>query len=92
MSLRLRSSPAGPDRLAVAVALSDNGYAVALTARSRAESTARRLRRATLVHEGITDATFVDDLFGAVEEQLGAVDVLVANAGAALRHRSCTTE
>jgi len=70
---------------AVAVALSDNGYAVALTARSRAEldETAAACSGPTLVHEGdITDGGFIEDLFSVVEAHLGSVDVLVANAGA----------
>lgn len=70
---------------AVAVALSEAGYAVALTARSRPEleETAALCSGSTLVREGdITSAAFVEELFAAAGDELGPVDVLVANAGA----------
>lgn len=69
----------------VAIALAERGYAVALTARSQAEleETAAACAGPTLVLPGdITDASFVDELVTATEDQLGPVDVLVANAGA----------
>ncbi len=70
---------------AVAVALADAGYAVALTARSAAElaETAAGCGHGALVIPGdITDGAFVEKLFARCEGELGPVEVLVANAGA----------
>lgn len=70
---------------AVAVRLSSEGLAVALTARSTEplEQTAGSCRGPTLVVPGdITRAATVEEVFTAVEAQLGPVEVLVANAGA----------
>jgi NAD(P)-dependent dehydrogenase (short-subunit alcohol dehydrogenase family) len=70
---------------AVAVRLSSEGYLVALTSRSEAElrSTAEDCPSETLVLAAdITTTGAVDQLFAAVEERWGRVDVLVANAGA----------
>jgi NAD(P)-dependent dehydrogenase (short-subunit alcohol dehydrogenase family) len=65
---------------AVALALSEAGHEVALTARSadELEATARAATGRTIVVPGdITDARFVDELFDAV-----VPGILVANAGA----------
>ncbi|HET7173587.1 MAG TPA: SDR family oxidoreductase [Nocardioidaceae bacterium] len=70
---------------AVATRLSSEGYAVALTARHRdqlAETAAECAGRAVVLPADITAAGAVEQLFAAVEEQLGPVGVLVANAGA----------
>jgi NAD(P)-dependent dehydrogenase (short-subunit alcohol dehydrogenase family) len=70
---------------AVAVRLSSEGYLVALTSRSEPElrSTAADCPSETLVLPAdITTTGAVDQLFTAVEERWGSVDVLVANAGA----------
>ncbi len=79
---------------AVAVALSEAGHAVALTARSADDlkDTAAACPGPTLVVPGdITDGAFVDDLFARVEAELGFVDVLVANAGAGTSARVVRT-
>jgi len=70
---------------AVAVRLSAEGFAVALTARNTGEleATASACTGQTLViGADITAPAAVDDVFSRVEQQWGAVDVLVANAGA----------
>lgn len=70
---------------AVAVRLSSEGYLVALTSRSEDElrSTATDCPSETLVLPAdITTTGAVDQLFAAVEDHWGGVDVLVANAGA----------
>jgi NAD(P)-dependent dehydrogenase (short-subunit alcohol dehydrogenase family) len=70
---------------AVAVRLSAEGYLVALTSRNEAElrATAAECSAETLVLPAdITSPGAVDQVFGAVEQSWGAVDVLVANAGA----------
>lgn len=70
---------------ATAVRLSREGYRVALTARNEAElhDTATGCPGPTLVLPAdITRPAAVDLLFGEVESSWGAVDVLVANAGA----------
>jgi NAD(P)-dependent dehydrogenase (short-subunit alcohol dehydrogenase family) len=75
---------------AAALALSEAGHDVALTARSEneLEATAQAAAGRTLVRPGdITDPRFVDELFDGLEP---GIDVLVANAGAGasapLRH------
>lgn len=70
---------------AVAVRLSAEGYRVALTSRSADElrATAGLCAGATLVLPAdITSSVAVDEVFTAVEDAWGRVDVLVANAGA----------
>jgi NAD(P)-dependent dehydrogenase (short-subunit alcohol dehydrogenase family) len=72
---------------AVAVRLSAEGYRVALTSRSENElhDTAALCAGETLVLPAdITSSAAVDQLFTAVEAAWGGVDVLVANAGAAV--------
>lgn len=69
---------------AVAVRLSERGHRVALTARTAAElhETARLCAGATLVLPAdITAPNAPDEVFGAVEDAWGGVDVLVASAG-----------
>ncbi len=69
---------------AVAQRLSAEGYRIALTARSadQLEEVARSLPGPSLVLPAdITAPTAADELFGAVEAEWGAVDVVVANAG-----------
>jgi NAD(P)-dependent dehydrogenase (short-subunit alcohol dehydrogenase family) len=69
---------------AVAVRLSAEGYRVALTARGEDElrATATLCTGETLVLPAdITSGAAVDQLFTAVEDAWGGVDVLVANAG-----------
>lgn len=69
---------------AAAVRLSARGHRVALTARTCAEvaETARLCAGETLVLPAdITAPGITDELFGAVEDAWGGVDVLVANAG-----------
>lgn len=69
---------------AAAVALSERGYRVALTARTAAElkETARLCAGETLVLPAdITAPAAPDEVFSAVEDAWGGVDVLVANAG-----------
>jgi NAD(P)-dependent dehydrogenase (short-subunit alcohol dehydrogenase family) len=70
---------------AIAVRLSAAGHRVALTARTPAElqETAGQCSGpALVVPADLTEAGAVDDLFAAVEAQLGVVEILVANAGA----------
>jgi NAD(P)-dependent dehydrogenase (short-subunit alcohol dehydrogenase family) len=70
---------------AVAHRLAADGHRLALTARSadELEQTAAACSGAPLVLPGdITEPATVDRVFGAVEERWGAVEVLVANAGA----------
>jgi NAD(P)-dependent dehydrogenase (short-subunit alcohol dehydrogenase family) len=69
---------------AVAIRLSSEGYRVALTSRTEDElrETAALCSGTTLVLPAdITSPEAVEQVFGAVEERWGAVDVLVANAG-----------
>ena len=69
---------------AVAVALSREGYRVALTSRSESDlaGTAAACSGPTIVAPAdVTDPGAVTDLFARVEQQWGPVDVLVANAG-----------
>lgn len=69
---------------AVAVRLSAEGYRVALTSRTADElrTTASLCAGETLVLPAdITSSAAIDQLFAAVEEAWGGVDVLVANAG-----------
>jgi NAD(P)-dependent dehydrogenase (short-subunit alcohol dehydrogenase family) len=69
---------------AVAIRLSAAGYRVALTSRSEDElsATATLCPGQTLVLPAdITSSAAVDQLFTAVEDAWGGVDVLVANAG-----------
>lgn len=76
------------------MALSQAGHAVALTSRNAVElqETAAACPGSTLVVPGdITDAAFVEELFGRVEAELGSVDVLVANAGAGTSARVVRT-
>ncbi|MGI8576589.1 MAG: SDR family NAD(P)-dependent oxidoreductase [Nocardioidaceae bacterium] len=75
---------------AVAQQLSSAGLRVALTARSEAEltDTAGSCAGATLVLPAdITDPAALDHVFAAVESEWGAVEVLVANAGAGVSAR-----
>jgi NAD(P)-dependent dehydrogenase (short-subunit alcohol dehydrogenase family) len=72
---------------AVAARLSADGHRVALTARSgdALATVAAELPGPALVIPGdLTVAAFVDELFGRVEAEWGKVEVLVANAGAAV--------
>lgn len=74
----------------VATRLSAEGLRVALTARSKDElaATAVRCTSETLVVPAdVTDASAVEEMFGAVEEAWGSVEVLVANAGAGVSAR-----
>lgn len=69
----------------VAMALSAEGYAVALTARSADEltQTAALCQTRTLVLPGdITSGDFVTELVRRTESELGAIEVVIANAGA----------
>jgi NAD(P)-dependent dehydrogenase (short-subunit alcohol dehydrogenase family) len=75
---------------AVAVQLSDAGYRVALTARSKEQldETAAACAGPTLVHPAdLTEPDAPDALFDAIEEQWDLVEVLVANAGGAVSGR-----
>lgn len=70
---------------AIAVRLSSEGYAVALTARSAdqlAETAAACPGPTHLIEADITDGTAIERLFTETEAALGPVDVLIANAGA----------
>ncbi|MQA03314.1 MAG: SDR family NAD(P)-dependent oxidoreductase [Streptosporangiales bacterium] len=72
---------------AVARRLSAAGFRVGLTARNRADlaATADACAGPTLVVPAdITDPAGVAEVFGAVEDRWGRVDVLVANAGAGM--------
>jgi NAD(P)-dependent dehydrogenase (short-subunit alcohol dehydrogenase family) len=69
---------------AVAIKLSNEGYAVALTSRSanELELTAALCPGKTMaIAADITEPQAADDIFSAVEAEWGGVDVLVANAG-----------
>ena len=73
---------------AFALALADHGADVAVhynTSETAAHETAADARErgvnATAVSADVTDPDLVDDLFGAVEAELGTVDVLVNNVG-----------
>jgi NAD(P)-dependent dehydrogenase (short-subunit alcohol dehydrogenase family) len=69
----------------VARRLSAAGYRVALTARGDLTSAAAGCAGETLAVPGdLTDPAAVDDVVGTVEERWGPVEVLVANAGAAM--------
>jgi NAD(P)-dependent dehydrogenase (short-subunit alcohol dehydrogenase family) len=77
---------------AVATRLAAEGHRVALAARSRTdlEATAAECARAAgstgttlVVPTDLTAVGAVDDLFATVEAELGPVEILVANAGAA---------
>lgn len=75
---------------AVATRLSAEGYDVALTARhtDQLEETAADCKTATLVLPAdITEPGAVDRIFDEVEGEWGAVQVLVANAGAGVSAR-----
>jgi NAD(P)-dependent dehydrogenase (short-subunit alcohol dehydrogenase family) len=79
---------------AVAARLSAEGYRVALSARSEGElrETAALCAGETLVLPAdITSSTAVNQLFAAVEDAWGGVDVLVANAGSAVSAPLVTT-
>lgn len=70
---------------AVATRLSHEGYRVALTARNESElrATASVCESEVLVLPGdITSPHAIEQVFGAVEQAWGGIDVLVANAGA----------
>jgi NAD(P)-dependent dehydrogenase (short-subunit alcohol dehydrogenase family) len=71
---------------AVAERLAGQGHRLALTARSHDElaETARRCAGALVVPADLTAPDAVPALFDEVEARLGAVEILVANAGAAL--------
>lgn len=64
--------------LAIARALADDGHDVAVASRSKPEDLPNPL---TWFECDITSSDSVDSLFAAVEEQLGPVSVVVANAG-----------
>jgi len=72
---------------AFALALANSGYAVALIARSERElaETARQVERsggrALVIPADMTFAATVGDSFAHIERELGAVDLLVNNAG-----------
>lgn len=68
---------------AVAVALGEAGYDVALLGRTRdsLEETAARMGSALVLPTDVADAAQVEAAFGAVVEAWGRVDVLVNNAG-----------
>jgi NAD(P)-dependent dehydrogenase (short-subunit alcohol dehydrogenase family) len=69
----------------IAARLSAAGHRVALTSRTALElaAVAAELPGPSLVHAAdITDPAAVDGLFGVVEKEWGAVEVLVLNAGA----------
>ncbi|WP_432825574.1 SDR family NAD(P)-dependent oxidoreductase [Dactylosporangium sp. CA-092794] len=75
---------------AIAVKLSAEGLRVAMTARSahELEATAAMCAGPTLtVPADITEATSTEAIFGVVEQAWGAVEVLVANAGAGFASR-----
>lgn len=79
---------------AIAVRLSREGYAVALTARSadQLEGTASACDGATLTFPAdITDPGAVEQLFEDVEAALGLVEVLVCNAGGGVSARVART-
>jgi NAD(P)-dependent dehydrogenase (short-subunit alcohol dehydrogenase family) len=70
-----------------AIALAQAGYQVALTARSADELAATAIEcgdRTLIIPADLTEPDAVDRIFGAVEVELGPVDVLVANAGSAV--------
>ena len=70
---------------AVAIKLSAEGYRVALTSRNGEElrvTASGCVGETLVVPADITSATAIDQLFTAVEQAWGGVDVLVANAGA----------
>ncbi|MFC7176236.1 SDR family NAD(P)-dependent oxidoreductase [Halosegnis marinus] len=73
---------------AFALALAERGADVAVhynTSEAEAQATADEIRdrgvAATAVSADVTDPDLVDDLFDAVEDDLGSVDVLVNNVG-----------
>lgn len=76
---------------AIAVALADAGYAVAITARGRerldAVAAGLRARGSTVLAEpcDVADAAAVAALVAAVRQRFGRLDVVVANAGSYLR-------
>lgn len=61
---------------AIAQEFLDRGHRVAVTARSGEGPTG-----ALTVHADVTDAESIDAAFSAVEEKLGPVEVVIANAG-----------
>ena len=70
---------------AIAVRLAAAGHRVALTARNEAEleATAALCTSTTLVVPAdLTEPRAVDDVFAAIESELGMVEILIANAGA----------
>lgn len=72
---------------AVAARLAGAGNRVALTARSDAElrTVAAALPGESLVIPGdLTEAAFIEKLFARIEDEWGPVEILVANAGAAV--------
>lgn len=70
---------------AVAQRLAADGHRIALTARSTDELAAVTLPTPTMTIPGdITEPGFVEALFAQVEAEWGPVEVLVANAGAAV--------
>ncbi len=79
---------------AIAVRLSAEGYAVALTARGAdqlAGTAAACAGRTIVLPADITDATAVETIFAATERELGPVDVLLANAGGGVSARVVRT-
>jgi NAD(P)-dependent dehydrogenase (short-subunit alcohol dehydrogenase family) len=71
---------------AIAVALAGAGHRLALTARSGDElaATAALCGGALTVPADLTDPAAVENLYRAVEADLGPVEILVANAGSAV--------
>ena len=79
---------------AIALALAEHGADVAVNYREREHDAhavadaARKLgRRAVALRADVSDARSVETLVGAVQHQLGPIDVLVNNAGVALRRQ-----
>jgi NAD(P)-dependent dehydrogenase (short-subunit alcohol dehydrogenase family) len=68
----------------VAERLNAAGHRVALTARSADQLAEVAVKEPLVIPGDITDPDFVESLFGRVEAEWGAVEVLVANAGAAV--------
>src|SRR5262245_56601143 len=79
---------------AVAVALAEHGADVAVNYRERAQNAeavaaaARKLgRRAVVVGADVSDSAAVKSMIAMVERELGPIDVLVNNAGIAIRRQ-----
>jgi len=68
----------------VAERLNAAGHRVALTARSAEQLAEVAVKEPLVIPGDITDPDFIESLFGRVEAEWGPVEVLVANAGAAV--------